>query len=242
MRLIRKRFGFFYKLTFSFFLPRHNLTLLHIAAFFDSTECLLVLLNNKVPINIFSAADLQPLHYAVLSGSLECASILLAEGADPNYSPADIHLSSNLYNFIHYFIHSITPLYLAARNGSTHIMNLLFDYGAKFDQKVISIRSPLNETLRCGHIQCFYILIERGMRPTIQFDQKDFSPLMLSIKNKDLHEAIPILLQNGENVNARTKNGFSPLFLACMLGNFDIVQMLCNDSTLQLDTTGPGNI
>ena len=66
-----------------------GLTLIHIAAFYDSTECLVFFLDNGYFIvDEKSMCDTHPLHFAVCNSSLECISILLAKGADPNYIPA----------------------------------------------------------------------------------------------------------------------------------------------------------
>ena len=66
-----------------------GLTLAHIATFFDSAECLQYLLdNNYFQVDEKSSCDTHPLHFAICNSSLECISILLAKGADPNYIPA----------------------------------------------------------------------------------------------------------------------------------------------------------
>lgn len=77
-------------LTHSIILPNKNLTLLHIASFYDSTECLFELLKLNSNVNISSADEYYPLHYAALSNSNECASILLSMDADPNFSPNSV--------------------------------------------------------------------------------------------------------------------------------------------------------
>lgn len=89
---------FYNKLICSTALPHKGLTLLHLAAFYDSTECLLELINFKMPIDINSVDEYHPLHYASLFNSLESASILLSLGSDPNYTPNDITFL-NLFNF-----------------------------------------------------------------------------------------------------------------------------------------------
>lgn len=131
---------------------------------------------------------------------------------------------------------------MTARSGSSLIMNLLFDYGAKIDMKKNDSKYPLKESLRCGHIDCFRTLIERGVRPTATLDQRDFSPLMIAIKNKELHEAVPILIANGESVNTMTRTGFCPLFLACRMRSLEIVKLLCDQPSLKLNIKGQGGV
>ena len=76
-------------------LPCRNVTLVHLAAFYDSTECLLLLLDTDPALgpDLKSADDFHPLHYAAIAGSIESAAILLDRGADPNYVPANTFLS-----------------------------------------------------------------------------------------------------------------------------------------------------
>lgn len=125
-------------------------------------------------------------------------------------------------------------------------MNMIFDVNEqkhiKINIKFNTPKNPLFESLRCGHIECFKILIERGVRPTVTLDQRDYSPLMMAIKNTELHEAAPILISNGEDLNTMTRTGFCPLFLACRMRNVEIVKMLCDNPSLKLNIKGQGEV
>jgi ankyrin repeat protein len=112
------------------------------AAFYDSTECLLLLLDAGLAPDSKSANDLHPLHFAV-GASIECAAVLLSRGADPSYAPAHSAFS---------------PLFLAARSGSVLIIHMLFDKGARLEPPV------LREALRCRRRGCFDALIARDCR------------------------------------------------------------------------------
>lgn len=206
-------------------LPCRNLTLLHLAAFYDSTECLLLLLDIDPSIgpDLKSADDFHPLHYAAIAGSIESAAILLDRGADPNYVPANTFMS---------------PLFLAARRGSALIINMLFDKKAKFDANAKGSYSPLNESLRCKHMDCFDILLDRGLRPS-GAGQRGYSPLMLAICG-ELYDAVPVLISKGADVNVMNKNGYCPLYLACKLKNYEVVKMLNMNSGLRCDVVGIG--
>lgn len=189
-------------------------------------------MENQVDLN--SVDEFHPLHYASLSNSIECASILISLGADPNYSPKNSNLAYK------------TPLFLAAHSGSSMIMNMIFDYNEKnkikINMKFNTTGNPISESLRFGHIDCFRILIERGVRPTATLDQRDYSPLMIAIVHKELHEAVPILISSGDNLNTMTRFGNCPLSLACMMRDYPIVKMLCEDSSLKLDIKGRGDV
>ena len=61
----------------SHFRSTQNLTPLHIAAFFDSLECFIFLINLEFNINALSADDYEPFDYACAGGSLEIVTYIL---------------------------------------------------------------------------------------------------------------------------------------------------------------------
>lgn len=209
-------------LTHSSLLPTTSLTLLHIAAFYDSTECLSYLLTlNQFSINQISADGYYPLHYSVVGLSIECTTLLLIDGADPNLSPP------NDYK---------TPIFLATSVGCSVILSMLFDYGAKYI--LTPLHNPLAVSLRFKHIDCFNILISKDVIPTAPSDKKEFSPLMWAISTK-YFEAVPILLSHGANPSFITLNHYSPLFLACQVRSLQTVQQLCSYG-VSMAVEGPG--
>lgn len=60
-------------------LPLDNITLLHIAALFDSLECFVILERYGFKIDCKSVDDYQPLHYACMLGALEVTSYILSQ-------------------------------------------------------------------------------------------------------------------------------------------------------------------
>ena len=59
-------------------LPLNNVTLLHIAALFDSLESFIILERNGFKLDCRTADEYQPLHYACMLGALEVASYILS--------------------------------------------------------------------------------------------------------------------------------------------------------------------
>ena len=177
--------------------------------------------------DIPSIHEFFPLHYAAAAQSIECAALLLDRGANPSASVGD---------------NGITPLFLAARFGSALIINMLFDMDAKFEPTAMrnGLSNPLNESLRCKHLDCFDVLIERGLVPSQARGSRNYTPLMYAITN-ELYEAVPILLDKGVDVNAvSSSNHYSALYLACLSGNYRLVRMLNSAATLRMDVRGPG--
>lgn len=192
------------------------LSLIHIAAFYDSTECLVYLLDNKIfQVDQKSAYNIHPLFLAICNSSLECITILLERGADPNYSPFD----SNL-----------TPLLLAARVGEIDILQILFEHKASFTTSRGQI-SPISEALRCKHIDCFIYLINVGIKLDEQSQKNNYTPLMWAITN-DLLDAVPLLIQRGADVNAVSKKGYCPLYFAIKYRSLKAVKLLSQSPKL----------
>lgn len=202
-------------------LPCTQLTLLHVAAVYDSAECLLYLLDWGVPTDAKSGNDVHPLHYAAAAGSIECAALLLDRGANPSYVVANC-----------------SPLLLAARVGSALIINMLFDKDVQLT-KTSGQLDPLSESLRCKHLDCFHVLLQRGLVPHASGGNRDYSPLMHAI-NSELYDAVPILLDNGVDVNFIAKNKLSALYLACSKRSYKVVKML-EQGGLRMDVRGPAN-
>lgn len=203
--------------------PFVGLTLSHVAAYYDSTECLECLMTHHAfaDVNIKSANSYTPLHYAILGKARECTLLLLSNGADPNVIPSNTVFS---------------PLFLAARVGDIQIVRMLFDFGAIHTIEKIK-QTPVKEALRCKNLECFEILLERGL--TVETRNNDFSPLMIAISN-NLDDAVSILLDKGHDPNIVSKNGLTALSLACKEKNEEVVRTLLTCSAVNMKTVGAG--
>ena len=60
-------------------MPRKSLKLVHVAAFYDSLECLLFLHNRGFSLESLCAGDFRPIHYAALGGATEVTAFLCAQ-------------------------------------------------------------------------------------------------------------------------------------------------------------------
>ena len=76
-------------------IPENSLTLMHVAAFYDSFEMLLYLYSQGLPLSITSGGSYFPLHYACIGRAKECAAYILEQ--EPELARRDV-----LFIFIYY--------------------------------------------------------------------------------------------------------------------------------------------
>ena len=188
--------------------PRSDLSLAHVAAFYDALECLIVVLDSGIEVDAVTSDGYTPLMYACANSSLECATYLLSKKADPNKETQKYNRS---------------PLYFAAYSGSSTLLGLLFDYNAKMPNTLKRDNNPLMAAIQSKHIDCLEILLKRGFKPT--FKDGEFSPLMNAI-NMHLDDAIELLLQKGADVKFTNSKGNTALVLAIRRNSLPLVKLL----------------
>lgn len=125
----------------------------------------------------------------------------------------------------------IHPLYEAARNGNTSMVQLLLDYGAVVQT---SMYNALSGAAQFNHKEVVKLLLNRradaGGRPTQIGSQKTevfvgATPLRLSAM-KGHTDIVKLLLENGANVNIRGQTGRTALHWAALKGHRDTVKLL----------------
>lgn len=155
---------------------------------------------------------------AAIMGSSETVKLLLERGADVN---AKNNLGS-------------TALIEAAAMDKTDIVELLLSSGA--DKKVTNIAglTALDAALIEKHAEMAHLLRSgAGKRQAVPDSNSDSYAEL----NAALHQAaidgdvskIRGLLASGANVNAKNKDGRTPLILAVLQGRVDVVQLLLNN-------------
>ena len=194
------------------FNPGRGLTLMHVAAFYDSLECLVYLHKKRgMDINCESEKSFVPLQFACAGGALECANYLLTHGADPNNVPD---------------VDGMSPLFLAVLSGNARLVTLLFDSGVRFtDEMRASAKNPLDQALKRKNIDIVEILLSRGVSMRAVSANGRLSPLMYAIAI-GLSEAVEPLLNRGVDPNYKNDQNSCALFLAFRENMPDVVQML----------------
>ncbi|OHT14519.1 hypothetical protein TRFO_15027 [Tritrichomonas foetus] len=160
------------------FIPYYNITILHAAAFYDSLECFIFLIDEcGFTYREESANSYFPLHYACCSGAYEVASYILEK--DPEEAkmvPPGLS---------HHF------LFFAAIGGNPEIMRELFEKGADLSNRANTLDDPIGRAVMVGNIACLKILLEHGKIGA----SGDNSPIINSVINSR-PDATMILLES----------------------------------------------
>jgi ankyrin repeat protein len=201
-------------------LPFSNISLMHIAAFYDSLDCFVYLESKSLQYNQESAGSYLPIHYACLNGAYEVVCYIL------NKDPEQAKILPAVENHL---------LLLATMAGDSEILGLLLRHGANLTAPANVKNNPVATAIQRQHVDCLRLLLT--YRVTNQRDVAEYTALMLAI-NASERDAIPLLLDCGENPSYINPRRMSALFLACWQGKewLDVVQLICRKATkLDLD-------
>ncbi|EWC44545.1 hypothetical protein DRE_06717 [Drechslerella stenobrocha 248] len=88
--------------------------------------------------------------------------------------------------------------------------------------------SPLGLAIVAGHIEVVRLLIENGANTNSINNKSQLSPLHLAnvAGSEGREDIITLLIENGARVDAKEKDGWTPMMLAAQNGNCNIVDML----------------
>ncbi|ELR16936.1 ankyrin repeat-containing protein, partial [Acanthamoeba castellanii str. Neff] len=188
---------------------------------------------------------------ASIRGSLECAKIAVAMGADPNLVSASqtlsmdqqsaLHETANCgrYDILHYYLSECggdpdlrdsrgrTPLHSAAYGGHIECCKLLVEYGAKWSVADMRKRLPLHEAATHGFTDvCKYLVsIPHGKRAlsTRTFTQ---STALLEAAQGGHSMCALFLIRAGSNIYATDRSGSTALHYAALRGMLKVMELL----------------
>jgi len=174
-----------------------------------------------------------PIHLAAASGEERLISLFIDRNVDINAKGRE----------------GVTPLYIAVQTGPPSTIQFLLDRGAQVDSVTKSGFTPLFQAAVRGSNEITKLLIAKGadvnhkdndsttpligtIKVAVGFQEKKEVPkevenLILGLE-KEWKEVVRILLRNGADTNAITKNHDTALVLAIYLNDKEIVEELLN--------------
>jgi len=189
-------------------IPLDNLSLVHIAALFDSLEAFMFLtILKKIPMETRSAAQYTPLHYACFGGATEVVAFILDNPNGKNLIKQDTGVEYTL-------------LYLCVLSQSDRILRLLFENGATL---TFNEQKLFGQAIKQKNVDIIKILLENHPNSR-KVENRDFNPLMLAIISGQV-DAIPLLYHTCPDITVPVDDK-TALSVACFLDNPAAVKLL----------------
>lgn len=189
------------------FINAQGWSLLHLAAFYNRTECAFLLKNATM--NAKTPEGLTPLHLAALQGNTKLCDFLISNGARVNTLESKCQA---------------TALQLACYENHSQTALLLIQKGGNIKLKDSCGRGLLHWAASTGHLE----LLKYGLKSGLDLDALDDSgrtPLHWAVFSNNL-EAVNLLLDTGSNPNLSDKLGYRPLTLGAFNNQADFVKLL----------------
>lgn len=223
----------------------YNESLLHLVANENAVNILRFLIENGLDINDESDEGLTPLHKALYSKGFMAAKLLIELGAKLNHQ-------DNYGN---------TPIHIACYQQEMAIIKILIDHQSKLDLKNKQNEIPLSIAIMLDNVEmidyllqngvnlknyqeqvyfwvasfnslkAFAYFMQLGIKPTNSFNNHNFSPLHISIYSKN-DEITKLFIENGLDVNAKSKDLSTPLHLAAMVDSIEMAELLLTHQAL----------
>jgi len=185
----------------------HGWSLLHLAAFYNRTECALLLKNANM--NAKTPEGLTPLHLSALQGNTRLCDFLISNGARVNTLESQCQC---------------TALQLACYENQSETALFLIQKGGNIKLKDSCGRGFLHWAASTCHLE----LLKYGLKSGLDIDALDDAgrtPLHWAVFANHL-EAVQVLLEAGSNPNLSDNLGYRPLTLGAFNNQADFVKLL----------------
>ena len=195
---------------------------LHIATMYGHVECVRALIKHKANLHCFDNQGQMPVHAAAAFGETDCLKALLDNGA----TVADRTEWDE------------TPLHVTAGSGTIRCMEELISRGADVKPVSKSGNMPIHEAVRSGNTDCVRVLVEHGATVMDRTDMEE-TPLHVAMRSDCFDrkgECLYQLLALGSLVDAKDKDGISPMDIAVEYGNLYWIRLM-KLHTVKVDET-----
>ncbi|XP_035808536.2 ankyrin repeat and SOCS box protein 2-like [Amphiprion ocellaris] len=192
----------------------------HQAAWFGQDASLHMLLSAQPGmVNKRTARGETPLLVAVSKVQLQCAQVLLENGADPDIMNYDKE----------------TPLYKACERNSPALVALLLNHGAATNTRCIQGWTALQEAVVRNNVEICEMLLKAGAKLNLT-NMYGISPLFTAAQTGQL-ATLRFLLKHGADINSQAADGATALYEAAKNGHENIVEFLVSQNA---DANKPG--
>uniref|UniRef100_A0A3P8TEJ8 Ankyrin repeat and SOCS box containing 2a, tandem duplicate 1 n=1 Tax=Amphiprion percula TaxID=161767 RepID=A0A3P8TEJ8_AMPPE len=192
----------------------------HQAAWFGQDASLHMLLSAQPGmVNKRTARGETPLLVAVSKVQLQCAQVLLENGADPDIMNYDKE----------------TPLYKACERNSPALVALLLNHGAVTNTRCIQGWTALQEAVVRNNVEICEMLLKAGAKLNLT-NMYGISPLFTAAQTGQL-ATLRFLLKHGADINSQAADGATALYEAAKNGHENIVEFLVSQNA---DANKPG--
>uniref|UniRef100_A0A5S6QY69 ANK_REP_REGION domain-containing protein n=1 Tax=Trichuris muris TaxID=70415 RepID=A0A5S6QY69_TRIMR len=188
-------------------------TPLCLAAAGGCTDVMELLLQHGAEINSRSGSKLgiSPLMLAAMNGNAAAVKFLIDHGADIN---AQIETNRN------------TALTLACFQGKPDVVRILVEHRANVEHRAKTGLTPLMEAASGGFVEVGHVLLQAGADPNCTPVPSSRDTCLTIAADKGHNSFVDLLLQYTNQVDCRTKKGYTALWLAAHGGHQECVYSL----------------
>ncbi|MGB6064909.1 MAG: ankyrin repeat domain-containing protein [Desulfomonilaceae bacterium] len=220
-------------------------TALCVATEFGHTDIVKVLLKHGATPDATSVGGSTPLMFAASNGILEAAELLISGGANVNFidrkgETALMRASADGHLEIARLLISkgakidvadqarATALLKAANNGHLEIAGLLLENHANVNIRDRNWRTPLLDAASDGNIAMMRLLLSKGADVNSADKAEGATALIMIMRHKraSFIDIANVLVENGADVNAQGRDGYTALHAAAIAGNNVAVKFL----------------
>jgi len=167
------------------------------------------LLNQKTDVNARASDGSTALLWLAHWNDFDTADLLLRAGAD-----------ANLANDFR-----MTPLSEACTNASALLVRLLLKSGANPNTAIATGETPLMTCAKTGNADAVRMLIEYGAAVNVKEPSQNQTALMWAAAERH-PDMVKALIESHADLQAHTKQGFTPLHFAARVGDLESVKLL----------------